>query len=113
MFIQKKETVFDLIWQASNSHTTTYGDIFLASEKSQSYYNLDHTSTDRLWQLFELYEAECQSILATGAIEPAYDYCLKCSHCFNLLDVTARMTIILRIRKLANACAKQYMEQLA
>lgn len=118
MFIQQKDTVFDLIWQKSNSHTTTYGDIFLASEKSQSYYNLDHTSTDRLWQLFELYEAECQSILAAGAIEPAYDYCLKCSHCFNLLDargaisVTARMAIILRIRKLANACAKQYMESL-
>jgi glycyl-tRNA synthetase alpha chain len=48
---------------------------------------------------------------------PAYDYCLKCSHVFNILEargaisVTERTSFIGRIRELANLVAKNYLKQ--
>jgi glycyl-tRNA synthetase alpha chain len=68
-----------------------------------------------LFQLFSMYEAECKRCLAEKIPLAAYDYCLKCSHAFNLLDargaisVTERQGYILRVRKLAHDCAKLYL----
>jgi glycyl-tRNA synthetase alpha chain len=48
---------------------------------------------------------------------PAYDLCLKCSHLFNILDargaisVTERVGVIARVRALAVAIAKAYVDQ--
>jgi glycyl-tRNA synthetase alpha chain len=57
-----------------------------------------------------------EELLNGGLILPALEHCLKCSHLFNLLDssgsvgVTERMAYILRVRQLALAICKQYVE---
>jgi glycyl-tRNA synthetase alpha chain len=65
---------------------------------------------------FQAYEAECRSLLARRLTLPAYDYCIKSSHLFNLLDargaisVTERTGYIARVRALARQCAEQYVQ---
>ncbi|MBU3981725.1 MAG: glycine--tRNA ligase subunit alpha, partial [Proteobacteria bacterium] len=67
--------------------------------------------------LFNKYEAEGNRIIKEKLVIPAYEYCLKCSHTFNLLDargaisVTERTGYIARIRNLARACAEEYLKQ--
>ena len=70
-----------------------------------------------LFELFDRYEKEAQRIAAKGLVIPAYDYVLKCSHTFNLLDargaisVSERAAFIGRVRKMAGMCAKTYLAQ--
>jgi glycyl-tRNA synthetase alpha chain len=72
-----------------------------------------------LFTLFDMYEKETERVIATGIVQPAYDYALKCSHTFNLLDargaisVTERQSFIARVRNLAKMCAAAYVEQRA
>ncbi len=119
MFIQKKDSILDIIWQQHGDTTVTYGDIYKTSEIQHCYYNFEHASIPRLLQLFDLYEQETKDILQHNLVAPAYDACLKCSHLFNLLDargaisVTERTEYILRIRKLAKACAEASLEPLS
>lgn len=116
MFIQKKDNVYDIVWQQKGAQTILYGDIYKQREIEYSHYSLDPIDTDRLFTLFNEYESECMAILKLKLPQPAYDFCLKCSHMFNLLDargaisVTERMAYILRIRKLASQCAAYYLE---
>lgn len=115
MYIQNKQSVYDIIWQDHPRGKLSYGDIYKQFEVEQCHYNFEVADTDRLFRLFNEYEAECQSIVAAGYALPAYEYCLKCSHTFNLLDargaisVTERMAFILRIRTLARSVAEQYL----
>jgi glycyl-tRNA synthetase alpha chain len=94
-----------------------YGDIYLPQEKEHSRYNFEVADAEMLLSLFQLYEKEARRALEKELVLPAYDYVLKCSHVFNLLDargaisVTERMAFILRIRKLAKWCAKLYVEK--
>ncbi len=73
--------------------------------------------TDFLFGEFDRYEAECLRTLDAGLPLPAYDYVLKCSHAFNLLDArgvisaTERMGYILRVRTIAKACCAEYMDK--
>jgi glycyl-tRNA synthetase alpha chain len=82
-----------------------------------SHYNFELADTGMLFKLFDLYEKEAQSIIGKGFILPAYDYVLKCSHTFNLLDargaisVTERTGFIARVRNMARLCAQAYVEQ--
>tara|TARA_B100001142_G_C14248433_1_gene622250 strand:- start:680 stop:1285 length:606 start_codon:yes stop_codon:yes gene_type:complete len=116
MFIQKKNSVFDLIWQKHNALEISYADIYKESEKQHSQYNFELANTESLFTCFDLYEKEASAILAKDLVDPAYDYVLKCSHTFNLLDargaisVSERAKYMLRIRKLAQLCAKTYLE---
>ena len=70
-----------------------------------------------LFQLFDMYEKETVAVIEKGLVQPAYDYALKCSHTFNLLDargaisVTERQSYIARVRELAKLCANAYVEQ--
>ena len=83
----------------------------------QSTYNFEQADVKMLLALFDMYEAECQRVVATALVLPAYEYCLKCSHTFNLLDargaisVTERTGYIARVRNLARACGEAYLEQ--
>lgn len=113
MYIQEVENVYDIIW----SGDITYGDIFHENEYEQSVYNFELADTDLLFDLFGKYEAEAVRIIEKGYVLPAYDYVLKCSHVFNLLDsrgaisISERTTFIGRVRKLARLCAKAYLAQ--
>lgn len=113
MFVQKVDSVYDLTWVDE----VKYGDIHHRSEVEQSTYNFDLSDAAMLFKLFDLYEAEAKSVIATGNVLPAYDYVLKCSHTFNLLDarnaisVTERTGYISRVRALASLCAEGYARQ--
>ena len=94
-----------------------YGDVHLQGEIEHSHYNFEIADTEMLFQLFQMYEAEAGRILDKGFVLPAYDYVLKSSHTFNLLDarnaisVTERTGYISRVRALACRCAAAYREQ--
>ncbi|MDR1379186.1 MAG: glycine--tRNA ligase subunit alpha [Synergistaceae bacterium] len=111
MYVQKAENVYDLKWVGK----VTYGDVHLKSEVEYSHYNFEIADISMLLQLFNLYEAEAGRILEKGFVQPAYDYVLKCSHTFNLLDargaisVTERTGYIGRIRALASRCCQTYV----
>ena len=112
-FIQQKSSVFDIQWVGD----VTYGDIYHQNEKDYSKYNFEVSNADMLFTLFDMYEKEAMSILDHGLVQPAYDYVLKCSHTFNLLDargaisVTERTGFITRVRNMAKACAQGYVAQ--
>ncbi|MBB5337373.1 glycyl-tRNA synthetase alpha chain [Pectinatus brassicae] len=113
MYIQGKENVFDIVW----SGNYTYGDVFKQNEFEQSTYNFELADTDLLFELFDKYEKEAVRVVKQGFVHPAYDYVLKCSHTFNLLDargaisVSERTAFISRVRNLARLCAKAYLQQ--
>ena len=112
MFIQEKESVFDLEWVKGY----TYGDIHKQDEIQFSTYNFKVADTAMLFQFFDMYEKECQKLLKEDLVLPAYDYVLKCSHAFNMLDargaigVTQRTGYIARVRNLARRCAEGYVQ---
>ena len=116
MYIQGVDNVYDLIWaRDEQGETFTYGDVFLRNEQQYSAYNFEVADTAMLAGLFATFESECNKTLETGLVLPAYDYVLKCSHAFNLLDArgaisaTERQGYILRVRDLAKRCCSAYL----
>ena len=113
MYIQGVENVFDIQWTADY----TYGDVFHQNEVEQSAYSFDLSDEALLFDLFDKYEKEAVRIIELGRVHPAYDYVLKCSHAFNLLDargaisVSERTAFIGRVRRLARLCAQCYLKQ--
>ena len=113
MYIQGVENVYDIEWIGDY----TYGDVFHQNEYEQSLYAFKLSDAKLLFELFDKYEAEAVRVIGEGAVHPAYDYVLKCSHAFNLLDArgaisaSERTAYIGRVRKLARMCAKAYLEQ--
>lgn len=113
MYIQQVDSVFDIEWMTGVS----YGEMHHQSEVEWSIYNFEKADTALLFDLFSAYEGESQKALKADLILPAYDFALKCSHTFNLLDargaisVTERTSYIARVRDLAKACAAAYLAQ--
>ena len=113
MYLQGVDNVYDLKWNDS----ITYGDVHHRQEVEQSTYNFEKADIDTLFNLFNAYETESKRIIGESLVAPAYEYCLKCSHAFNLLDargaisVTERTGYIARIRNLSRACAEAYLNQ--
>ncbi len=113
MYLQGVDNVYDLKW----NDVIKYGDVHHQQEVEQSTYNFEKSDVNFLLELFTRYEAESMRIIGESLILPAYEYCLKCSHTFNLLDargaisVTERTGYIARIRNLARACAEGYLKQ--
>ncbi|MBR1694230.1 MAG: glycine--tRNA ligase subunit alpha, partial [Selenomonas sp.] len=113
MYIQGVENVYDIQW----TDDYTYGDVFHQNEYEQSAYAFDLSDEKLLFEMFDKYEAEAVRVIAEGYVHPAYDYVLKCSHTFNLLDargaisVSQRTAFIGRVRKLARLCAECYLKQ--
>jgi len=113
MFVQKVDNVYDLEWVGK----IRYGDVHHKGEVEHSTYNFEVSDTEMLFRLFSMYEAEARNALSRGLVLPSYDYVLKCSHTFNLLDarnaisVTERTGYISRVRALASACCQSYVRQ--
>ena len=113
MFIQGINNVYDLKW----NDKLTYGDVHHQDEVEYSHFNFQHADISLLQELFRSYEQEAQKLLDAGLVRPAYDYVLKCSHTFNLLDargaisVTERTGYIGRVRNLARQAAEGYLAQ--
>jgi glycyl-tRNA synthetase alpha chain len=113
MYLQKVENVYHLAWNGE----VTYGEIFHQAEVEFSTFNFEEANVEALIGFFDTYESEAHKLVAKGLILPAYDYCLKCSHTFNLLDarkaisVAERTRYIGRIRNIARQVAMHYTEQ--
>ncbi|HOW81784.1 MAG TPA: glycine--tRNA ligase subunit alpha [Spirochaetota bacterium] len=115
MYIQGTNNVFDIKW----NDEITYRNVHHRSEFEFSHYNFNMADVDLHFKLFDLYEKECLAVLDNTGITvvlPAYDYVLKCSHVFNMLDargaisVTERVGYIARVRNMARRCAEQYVK---
>lgn len=113
MYLQNVETVYDIDW---NGHIK-YGDIFKKAEYEHSKYSFELADMDMLRNLFDIYEKEARRVLEMDLVLPGYDYVLKCSHTFNVLDargaisVSQRASYISRVRNLARLAAQKYLEQ--
>jgi glycyl-tRNA synthetase alpha chain len=113
MYLQNVDSVYDLKW----SDKVSYKDIHHRTEYEFSKYNFELADVSMLKDFFNSSKRECLNLIKNNLPLPAYDYCLKCSHLFNLLDargsisVTERARYILEIRELAKNSASLYMEQ--
>ena len=111
MYLQEVDNVYDLKWNKD----ILYGDIHHESEVEFSKYNFDEADVKMHLALFDMYEGEAHGLLKKGLVLPAYDYCLKCSHAFNMLDargaisVAERTAYIGRVRNIARRCAEEYV----
>jgi glycyl-tRNA synthetase alpha chain len=116
MYLQEKESVFDLIWTRGPQGEVTYGDVFHQNEVEMSTYNFEQADTEMLFKQFDHCESESQRLIELGLPLPAYELVLKASHMFNLLDarhaisVTERQRFILRVRTLSRAVAQAYYD---
>ncbi|MEO1132642.1 MAG: glycine--tRNA ligase subunit alpha [Cyanobacteria bacterium J06639_1] len=131
MYVQGVNSVYDLCWQTHpDLGNISYGQVHHQGEIGHSFYNFQLANTDMLFQQFDFYEREATQVLdwtqqrleadppdPNGAILPAFDCVLKCSHTFNLLDarsaiaVAERTRYIGRIRHLARRVAEAYLKQ--
>lgn len=113
MYIQDVDDFKDLKWD----DTTKYGDLFFDKEIEFSEFNFKLADVKSLFASFKDYEQQASNLIKEKLVYPAYDYLIKCSHTFNLLDargvisVTERASYIGRIRKMAKECALLYVEK--
>jgi glycyl-tRNA synthetase alpha chain len=113
MYLQNVNSIFDIKW----NNTLTYGDVYLQNEIESSTFNFEASNPESLFTLFQLYETEANRLVTQALVLPSFDYVLKCSHTFNLLDargvisVTERTRYITQIRNLARQVAQLYLQQ--
>jgi glycyl-tRNA synthetase alpha chain len=113
MYLQNVNSIFDIKW----NRVLTYGDVYLQNEIESSTFNFEASNPEALFKLFQLYTEEANQLIKTALVLPAFDYVLKCSHTFNLLDargvisVTERTRYITQIRNLARQIALLYLQQ--
>ena len=113
MVIQDVDNIFDLKW----GKNIAYRDVRHQAEVEQSRYNFEEADITMLFNLFNIYEKEARRLIEVGLPLPAYDYILKCSHTFNLLDargaisVSERTGYISRVRNIARLCAEEYVKK--
>ncbi|MBW2261599.1 MAG: glycine--tRNA ligase subunit alpha [Deltaproteobacteria bacterium] len=120
MFLQSVDNVFDLEYGAG----VPYREVHHLQEREWSAYNFEEADVDLHVRLFDDFEAQAMRLLErtdedgtpAGLVLPAYDFCLKCSHVFNVLDargaisVSERQRYIGRVQKIARRCAVRYVE---
>lgn len=113
MYIQNISNVWELQW---NSQGIMYKDIFLESEKQYCKYNFDYANTDMLAKHFVDYLSCVEYLIENAAVQPAYDYCLKASHIFNVLEsrgvmsVTERELYMKQVRDAVKMCCDAWIQ---
>lgn len=113
MYLQEVDSVYDLEWTEGIS----YGEIHHQDEVQFSKYNFEESDPEMLIKMFDMFENECTKLVDKDLPLVAYEYCLKSSHTFNLLDargaigVSERASYIGRVRTMANLCAVSYLKE--
>ncbi len=108
MYVQGVDHMKNIRW----NEEFTWGDVRLRFEKEFSRYNFEEANVELHFRLFDEFEKEAKRLLGQGLLHPAYDFVLKCSHAFNVLEargaisVTERAAYIGRVRGLAVRAAK-------
>jgi glycyl-tRNA synthetase alpha chain len=120
MYLQGVDNVYNLTWtELPDGRKLTYGDVYHQNEVEQSTYNFEYSDADFLFQAFAAHEREARLLMDKQLALPAYEQVLKAAHTFNLLDargaisVTERAAYIGRIRDLARAVARSYLNSRA
>src|SRR5580700_7060374 len=119
MYLQGVESIFDIVWTDGPLGRVTYRDVFHQNEVEQSRYNFEHSDAAVLLRRFDEHEKAANDLLEAKLPLPAYEQILRASHTFNLLDarraisVTERQRYILRVRTLAKAVARAYLDSRA
>ena len=120
MYLQGVDNVYNLTWtEGPDGSKLTYGDVYHQNEVEQSTYNFEHSNVDFLFTAFTAHEQTANQLIAAELALPAYEQVLKAGHTFNLLDargaisVTERAAYIGRIRNMARAVAKSYLDSRA
>jgi glycyl-tRNA synthetase alpha chain len=119
MYLQEKDSIYDVLWANTPNGPVTYGDVFHQNELEMSAFNFEEANTDILFSNFDDCEKQCQHLIKQELVLPAYEMVLKASHFFNLLDarsaisVTERQRYILRVRTLAREVAQAYYKSRA
>src|SRR5690625_412534 len=114
-YIQDVESVYDIEW----ADGVKYGEIFLEPEYEHSVYTFEESNIELLFNLLDVYEKEATLLIDQGLVHPGYDYVLKCSHIFNLIDArgavsaTDRPDYLRRIRAMARNIAKSFLNERA
>ncbi len=91
-------------------------DIYEIPEIQWCKFNFEKADIELHREVFDRYELEANRMIKEKLVYPAYDYVIKCSHLFNILDARGaispdeRAGYIARVRKLSRAVAKEYME---
>jgi glycyl-tRNA synthetase alpha chain len=113
MFLGLSRSVYDIDWVPSG---VDYGQVRHQDELEFSRYYFELADVEFLKTQFDGFERESQKCLEAGVVLPAYEFALKCSHAFNVLDsrgavsVTERVELIKRVRNLAVGCAEAFVE---
>lgn len=117
LYIQGVDNVAEIDWTGQEGDKAMkYGQVDFEAERQFSKFNLEIADTDRLFRHFSDAEKQCEQLIAHHLPMPAYDYCIKASHYFNLLDargvisVTERASYIARVRHLAKLCCQKWVE---
>lgn len=116
MYLQGKDSIFDIVWTHTPDGSVTYGDVYHHNEVEMSAYNFEYANVPELFNQFDTCERESQRLIDANLPLPAYEQVLKASHLFNLLDarhaisVTERQRFILRVRNLARSVAESYYQ---
>lgn len=111
MYLQKVDDIKDIEWGAG----VTWGEINVEAEREFSRFNFESADIPFHFEMFDRLQKEAMRMLAEGLVLPAYDYVVKCSHIFNILDargavsVSERTSYIGRIRDLARRTAESYV----
>ncbi len=118
MYVLDVDHVMDLPFNTpSCAAPLTYGDVFLENERQQSHFNFHQADVDMLKTWFADCERQSSHLRDVGLALPAYDYALKASHTFNIIDArgaispTERQAFIGRVRDLARGAAALWAEQ--
>ena len=115
MYLQDKSHAFEVEYAPG----VTIGELRREFEAQHCRYNFEHSDPAVQRQLYDLYEREARRLLASGLVYPGYEFVMKASHAFNLLDArgvlshTERQAFVQRLRRLAERTAGTYLAQLA
>lgn len=113
MYILDVDDVYELEWTKG----VLYGDIFRQAEREHSTYAFEQSNSDMLFEQFDAFEKEAMHLIEEGLVHPAYDYILKCSHAFNLLDARGKVSVsdragyLGRIRRMARNVAQAFVDE--
>jgi glycyl-tRNA synthetase alpha chain len=115
MYLAGADSIFDVPYGDGAFGLMDYGAVRREDEYEQTVYAMDAADPEMLFNLFDMYEAECERLIEADLVRPAHDYLLKCSHTFNLLDsrgligVTERAAYIGRVRALSRGVAARWL----
>ena len=113
MYIQNKDNIWNILWDSSG---ISYKDIFLTQEKEFCKFNFNYANTNILIKHFNDYEIIANDLILKNLLYPAYNYCIKLSHLFNILEargilsITARSSYIKRVRNISKACCARFIK---